>query len=295
MSEVFIVLTSKHSPSCKAIEQQINYISPHFNTKVVNIDNIGVRKAIVNATQYKIETVPAIILLYPQNGKIEKHEGQAVVDLLNKGVSMVQAKLQAMEEQKKSKAREFDDETTSVRGHSEIEDILDSNIDDIDEDDDEVAPQVQRKRKIGKTTLFPDKRFSPTDDEGSIGGAKYLPRKEDHTGMARSSIPDAESRDELTDRNRNYVSNTIPSGKKVNIKNGKKAVVIEDLSEIPEKPQGMSMDDILDSSRTGATARSKETDIKSKGMRERQEALMAERNALQESEEAHMRRIRGHD
>jgi hypothetical protein len=87
MSEVFIVLTSKHSPSCKAIEQQIKYISPHFNTKVVNIDNIGVRKAIVNATKYNIETVPAIIILYPQNGKIEKHEGQDVINLLNKGVS----------------------------------------------------------------------------------------------------------------------------------------------------------------------------------------------------------------
>lgn len=292
MSEVFIVLTSKHSPSCKAIEQQINYISPHFNTKVVNIDNIGVRKAIVNATQYKIETVPAIILLYPQNGKIEKHEGQDVINLLNKGVSMVQAKLQAIEEQKRSKAREFDDQNISDSGHSEIEDIL-GDSEEQEVDDDEEAPQVQRKRKIGKTTLFPDKRFSPTDEDGAIGGMKYLPRKEEHTGMARSSIPDAEKRDELTDRNRNYVQ--ASTGKKVNVKNGKKAVIIEDLSEIPDKPQGMSMDDILDSSRTGATARSKETDIKSKGMRERQEALLAERAALQESEEAHMKRIRGHD
>ena len=289
MSEVFIVLTSKHSPSCKSIEQQINYISPHFNTKVINIDNIGIRKAIVNATQYKIETVPAIILLYPQNGKIEKHEGQEVIDLLNKGVSMVQAKLQAMEEQKKSKAREFDDENiSSDSGHSEIDDILGGD----DEEEEEEAPQVQRKRKIGKTTLFPDKRFSPTDDDGVIGGLKSLPRRDEHTGMARSSLPDAESRDQLTDRNRNYTGQ--PTGKKVNVKNGKKAVIIEDISEIPEKPQGMSMDDILDSSRTGATARSKETDIKSKGMRERQEALIAERNALQESEEAHMKRVRGH-
>ena len=288
MSEVFIVLTSKHSPSCKAIEQLINYISPHFNTKVINIDNIGIRKAIVNATQYKIESVPAIILLYPQNGKIEKHEGQDVIELLNKGVSMVQAKLQAMEEQKKSKAREFDDENVSDRGHSEIEDILGGD----DEDEEEEAPQVQRKRKIGKTTLFPDKRFSPIDDDGVIGGLKSLPRRDEHTGMARSSIPDAESRDQLTDRNRNYTGQ--PTGKKVNVKNGKKAVIIEDISEIPEKPQGMSMDDILDSSRTGATARSKETDIKSKGMRERQEALIAERAALQETEEAHMKRVRGH-
>jgi hypothetical protein len=290
MSEVFIILISKHSPSCKAIQQQINYISPHFNTKIINIDNIGIRKAIVNATKYKIETVPAIILMYPQNGKIEKHEGQGVVDLLNKGVSMVQAKLQAMEQQKKSKARDFDDENSEDRGHSEIEDIL--GDDDNEDDDEDEAPQVQRKRKIGKTTLFPDKRFSPTDEDGFIGGMKYLPRKEEHTGMARSSIPDAENRDDLTDRNRNYTSQ--PTGKKVNVKNGKKAVIIEDISEIPEKPQGMSMDEILDSSRTGATARSKETDIKSKGMRERQEALIAERNALQESEETHMKRVRGH-
>lgn len=290
MSEVFIVLTSKHSPSCKAIEQQVNYISPHFNTKVVNIDNIGVRKAIVNATKYKIETVPAIILLYPQTGKIEKHEGQGVVDLLNKGVSMVQAKLQAMEEQKKSKAREFDDQNISDDGHSEIEDILDHNNDDEEEE----APQVQRKRKIGKTTLFPDKRFSPTDDDGVIGGLKSLPRREEHTGMARSSIPDAENRNELTDRNRNYVS-AQSTGKKVNVKNGKKAVIIEDLSEIPEKPQGMNMDDILDSSRTGSVARSKETDLKTQSMRQRQDAIMSERAALQESEESHMKRIRGHD
>jgi hypothetical protein len=293
MSEVFIVLTSKHSPSCKAIQQQINYISPHFNTKVIDIDNIGIRKAIVNATKYKIESVPAIILLYPQNGKIEKHEGQDVINLLNKGVSMVQAKLQAMEEQKKSKAREFDDQNISDGGHSEIEDILGDN-EEQDDDDEEAPPQVQRKRKIGKTTLFPDKRFSPTDEDGAIGGMKYLPRKDEHTGMARSSIPDAENRDQLTDRNRNYVSAASPTGKKVNVKNGKKAVIIEDLSEIPDKPEGMSMDDILDSSRTGATARSKETDIKSKGMRERQEALMAERAALQESEEANMKRVRGH-
>ena len=291
MSEVFIVLTSKHSQSCKAIQQQINYISPHFNTRVIDIDNIGIRKAILNATKYKIETVPAIILLYPENGKIEKHEGQDVINLLNKGVSMVQAKLQAIEQQKKSKAREFDDSNTSDNGHSEIEDILGTGDDD-EEVEDEEEPQVQRKRKIGKTTLFPDKRFSPTDDDGVIGGLKSLPRKEEHTGMARSSLPDSENRDELTDRNRNYVS---PSAKKINVKNGKKAVIIEDLTEIPEKPEGMSMDDILDSSRTGATARSKEHDIKSKSMRERQDALIAERAALQESEEAHMKRIRGHN
>jgi hypothetical protein len=203
---------------------------------------------------------------------------------------MVQSKLQSQQQQQRSRAREIDEESRETE-HSDIEDILGGE--GVEEDDDEEdEPVVDRKRKIGKTTLFPDKRFSPTDDDGVIGGLKSLPRRDEHTGMARSSLPDAESRDQLTDRNRNYTAQ--PTGKKVNVKNGKKAVIIEDISEIPEKPQGMSMDDILDSSRTGATARSKETDIKSKGMRERQEALIAERAALQENEEAQMKRVRGH-
>ena len=43
MSEVFIVFISKHSQACRAIKQQLDYISPHFNTRVVDIDNINIR------------------------------------------------------------------------------------------------------------------------------------------------------------------------------------------------------------------------------------------------------------
>jgi hypothetical protein len=195
---------------------------------------------------------------------------------------MVQAKLQAEEQRKKSKARDIEDQSISADGHTEIEDILEE-----DAEEEEEQPQVQRKRKIGKTTLFPDKRFSPIDENGSIGSP--LPRKEDHTDMARSSLNEER---ELTDRNRNYVS--PQAGRKVNVKNGKKAVMIEDLSEIPDKPEGMRMEDILDNTRGGAATRSKETDIKSKSMRDKQEALMAERAALQEQEESHMKKVRGH-
>jgi hypothetical protein len=97
MSEVFIVFISKHSPACRAIKQQLDYISPYFNTRIVDIDNIHIRRSLLNATKYKIESVPSIVLLYPSNGKIEKHEGQQVVELLNKGVAMVQSKLQAQQ------------------------------------------------------------------------------------------------------------------------------------------------------------------------------------------------------
>jgi hypothetical protein len=291
MSEVFIIFISKHSPACRAIKQQLDYISPHFNTRIVDIDNIHIRRSLLNATKYNIESVPSIVLLYPSNGKIEKHEGQQVVELLNKGVAMVQSKLQAQQQKASSRAREIDEETGET-AHSDIEDIL-GGVEQEEEFEDE-EPVVDRKRKIGKTTLFPDKRFAPTDDEGMIGGMKHLPRREDHTDMEQSSLPHMEQRN-LTDRNRNYPSNVerqTGERKKVNTKIGKKSVMIEDLSDIPDKPEGMSQEDILGQDR-GGQVRSKETDQKTKMMREKQDALMAERAALEEQEMAHIRQRRG--
>ena len=287
--EVFIVFISKHSPACRAIKQQLDYISPHFNTRIVDIDNIHIRKSILNATKHKIESVPSIILLYPSNGKIEKHEGQQVVDLLNKGVAMVQSKLQAQQQQH-SRAREIDEEPRET-AHSDIEDILGGEE---EEEFEEEEPVVDKKRKIGKTTLFPDKRFAPLDDEGMIGGMKSLPRREDHSNMEHSSLPHMEERT-ITDRNRNYPTNVERQTggiKKVNTKLGKKSMMIEDLTDIPDKPVGMSTEDILGQDR-GGQVRSKETDQKSKVMREKQDSIMAERAAMEEQEMAHIRQRRG--
>jgi hypothetical protein len=289
MSEVFIVFISKHSPACRAIKQQLDYISPHFNTRIVDIDNIHIRRTILNATKYKIESVPSIVLLYPSNGKIEKHEGQQVVELLNKGVAMVQTKLQA--QQQPSRARQIDEETSET-AHSDIEDILGGEEEQEEFEDEE--PVVDRKRKIGKTTLFPDKRFAPLDDEGMIGGMKSLPRREEHTDMEHSSLPHMEQRS-ITDRNRNYPTNVERQTggiKKVNTKLGKKSMMIEDLTDIPDKPAGMTTEDILGQDR-GGQVRSKETDQKSKLMREKQDSIMAERAAMEEQEMAHIRQRRG--
>ena len=291
MSEVFIVFISKHSPACRAIKQQLDYISPHFNTRIVDIDNIHIRRSILNATKYKIESVPSIVLLYPGNGKIEKHEGQQVIDLLNKGVSMVQSKLQAQQQRASSKAREIDEESNET-SHSDIEDIL-GGMEEEDEFEEE-EPVVDRKRKIGKTTLFPDKRFAPTDEDGMIGGMKHLPRREDHTDMEQSSLPHMEQRS-VTDRNRNYPTNIerqTGGTKRVNTKLGKKSMIIEDLTDIPDKPEGMSTEEILGQER-GGQVRSKETDQKTKMMREKQDSIMAERAAMEEQEMAHIRQRRG--
>jgi hypothetical protein len=122
----------------------------------------------------------------------------------------------------------------------------------------------------------------------------HLPRREDHKDMEQSSLPHMEERS-LTDRNRNYPSNVERQTggiKRVNTKIGKKSVMIEDLSDIPEKPEGMSQEDILGQDR-GGQVRSKETDQKTKIMREKQDAMMAERAALEEQEMAHIRQRRG--
>ena len=56
VNEIFVFFTSKYSNACKQVVEKINYIAPHFNTRIVDIDNPDTRFVIQNATQYKIET-----------------------------------------------------------------------------------------------------------------------------------------------------------------------------------------------------------------------------------------------
>ena len=56
-NEIFVFFTSKYSNACKQIVEKLNYIAPHFNTRIVDIDNPDTRFIVQNATEYKIETV----------------------------------------------------------------------------------------------------------------------------------------------------------------------------------------------------------------------------------------------
>jgi thioredoxin-like negative regulator of GroEL len=71
-----IVLYSKYSPKCKDILQLLSQHSVDYMHPLC-VDNIDVRKRILNDKQYNISSVPSILLVYPNN-TIEKFEGPNV-------------------------------------------------------------------------------------------------------------------------------------------------------------------------------------------------------------------------
>jgi hypothetical protein len=92
LREVFIVIVSKHSPSCSKIFETIKFIAPHLNTKILEIDNPEVRNIVL--TSGKIKTVPTIALMYPQDNKVDFYEGTSALQLLQQKVEEVQQKIQ---------------------------------------------------------------------------------------------------------------------------------------------------------------------------------------------------------
>ena len=94
IQEVFIVIVSKHSPSCSKIFETVKFIAPHLNTKILEIDNPEVRDIVLQSG--KIKTVPTIALMYPQDNKVDFYEGTSALQLLQQKVEEVQQKIQRL-------------------------------------------------------------------------------------------------------------------------------------------------------------------------------------------------------
>jgi len=323
-NEIFVFFMSNYSNSCKQILDRIAFIAPHFNTKIINIDNPETRDIVLNSTTYKIETVPAVLLIYPKLNQIQHLEGSEVLNLLNRGVEMVQQKLSQQQNQQDSPRGktplnkivqqeyfETPETTTGPGTRTNIQDIIED-----DEEEEEEQP-VQQRRKIGKTTIFPDKQFAPTDDEGMISNNKYLPKKgEGHEEMmGPSSLSEVEDngRDRaMIDRNMNYPPRmdmersssgdddepTKPSLKKGrgrppknNVKNRVKFVDEELENEENPKPKGMSMSEIMGEQGNGV-APNKERDARSASIRQNAESLMAARDQIMQEEEGGRKKLK---
>ncbi len=311
-NEIFVFFTSKYSNACKQIVEKLNYIAPHFNTRIVDIDNPDTRFIVQNATEYKIETVPAALIIYPRQNSINKLEGMQLVQLLDKGIEMVNQKLMAIQEEERRqkanrrKAVEIDgeeDDEPVYENKTTIRDAL-----NIPEDEDE--EEAPRRKKIGKTHIFPDKRFSPTDDDDMISNSKPLPsiKGEGHDSMARSSLVEAPRNDDFgMDRNMNYPprmkqssmmedeNQMIDDMSQMQLpkkKKGKKKMVtfddsLLDVSNVEDsmgnETSGMSMDDILGPN--GGAARSKELQERSSSLKQNAAALAAAREQIMKQED----------
>ncbi len=310
-NEIFIVFVSKYSQASQNISQALQFIAPHFNLKVVDIDNPITRKMVLNSSVHKFETVPSAMLYYPKDNTFDIYEGEKFVNLLNQGAQMVNQKLEAIKQQEEEQQQQQQKKKKSVT-------VFDDSLEEDDDDQEDMAqalgmsreefemedqPQRLQKRKIGKTTLFPDERFAPIDDDGMISTNKYLPPKgEGHDGMRESSLPEAERGDMMIERNKTYkpLLNSVVTdqlggnGIKRPSKKKKKAVTfmddgLEDVSEEPQsKSEGYTMDEIMgnDSTYGPNKAKTERTDA----MKIAKEALIAEREQMMRIEEGNNRR-----
>jgi len=171
------------------------------------------------------------------------------------------------------------------------------------EEEEEEQPRPPRRKKIGKSTIMPDKTFAPIDEDSMIGEVKDLPeRGQGHEQMAQSSLSDIDRhasyppRMDFPETDDGHVTKAQDGPRKMAaVKNGgkKKSVqFIEDVTEIEEDdenaaPQGMSMEDILGDGGGAGVARSKEAQAKSSNLKNNAEKLMAERENIVKKEDNH--------
>ena len=324
-AEIFIIFISKYSETCKQISETLQFIMPHFNTKIVDIDNPETRTIIKNSSQNKITTVPSAILIYPQTGKTEVLEGQKFVNLITQGVEMVKQKMymeqqaQQQAEQAQLQAQQAQQAQQRIQRAKPIEEISEedgdlsrdgrhSSLDSLIEDEEDGQSDFEirmkqeidskKRRKIGKNVQMPDRQFSAVGDDGMIGGIGELPeRGAGHENMKNSSLNDADL--QFIDRNMNHPPRTeypLPEeeGEKkmamVNTGKGMKKHVhfIEDVTEEDES-QGRETKGMSMEDILGeqgsGMAPSKETQKKSSQLKSSAETLAAQRNEIMKQEE----------
>ena len=311
-NEIFIVYMSKYSPSCKQIESKLHYIAPHFNTKFIDVDNPVIRKSILSATTNIIQTVPAIMLFMPQKNTIKVYQGPEVLPILDQAVQMVNSKL---ESEKQAQIQDqtpnpLHDAITEEPAHTENfapESVLKrrstrtiqnsegkpvSSLDSVFDDpvEEQGEPAKTHKKKIQKGVFHHE--YSPTDDTGMISTLKPLPpRGVGHDTMKRSSIPEfniAEDAQEQSgpmgpdfEADRLERGDSIKPKKSVSISNVKTIHIIDDVvEEDPDKPQGMSREDILGNQEANISTESKETTYKSNKLKATAEELMNARKNM---------------
>lgn len=83
----FIYFYSKYSQSCNTLMPVINQIQQVASIQPVSIDSQDIRQYINGKQLFK--TVPAILLHFPEENKIEIYEGNDVIELLNNVCKLV--------------------------------------------------------------------------------------------------------------------------------------------------------------------------------------------------------------
>jgi len=82
MSNKVIYFYSKFSQSCKFIQPYIQQIANNINLQLVDIDNSQLRDYIESLNV--INSVPCIVMIFPNENRLEIYEGNDVISFINK-------------------------------------------------------------------------------------------------------------------------------------------------------------------------------------------------------------------
>jgi hypothetical protein len=286
--EAFIIYYSKYSNACLSLSDKINFIAPHFNITIIDIDNPHVRNNILNATSNKITKVPAVMLFIPNEKKLETHEGEKAVQIIDKAVYMVQQKMQQQspppqrqipqqqpqyEEERVEPPRTQVRKSSNVGKYSSLEDVLESNV-NYDEGE-------ANHKKVGKG-LVSDPRFANTNgDRNMVSTVGERPvYGEGHENISSTL---AEYGQNIKQKTYTPMGPDFEKGKKPKIEQIDELVSDQQYSDTLFKPEddavGLSMDDIL-APENSSTSPSKEANRKSSAVKNAAEQIARERDSF---------------
>jgi len=318
--EIFIVFVSKYSGACKQINEKLIFISPHLNTKIIDIDNPIVRNIILHSTTNKITTVPAIMMFMPQKNAIKVYEGQEVNGVLDQIIEMVNQKIVLeQQEQQEQQMKSLHAQSPQRRSASPSHDGA-TSVDAVlgDGGGYESQEEQERPRRKIQKGVYASKDYAPLDEDNEMfSTAKPLPEKGvGHEGMAQSTLPEFATNENAPrsastrvmgpdfeggfsappDGRVNQMDHQ-PTSKLVKMKSGKKVEFLDDSADSirggtqigdddllssppPERPQGMSMSDIIPAGGggQGMPVGNKENDAKSLAVKNGADAIMRGRN-----------------
>ena len=112
-----MAIVSKFSQACHKLLPTLQFLSANAGLKIVQIDNPKIRDIVIKGG--KIKSVPAILLLFPSQNKVQYYEGQECVQLINKIVADVQQQLVAQAQMQAQMQKKKEGKTKI----SEIEDV----------------------------------------------------------------------------------------------------------------------------------------------------------------------------
>jgi hypothetical protein len=87
--ETLFIFYSDFSRVCSQVMPQVQYVSPHIQTVLINIDNPATREFVLK--QNKIQKVPSALLVNNQFKTADFYEGIDFFNLLTRTIEMIQA------------------------------------------------------------------------------------------------------------------------------------------------------------------------------------------------------------